>query len=72
MTLGYDITCRLRATFGYNFLYWSQVARPAGQLDLNVSQLPPEAPTGAQRPAFNNAASDYWAQGMNFGLDFRF
>jgi Putative beta barrel porin-7 (BBP7) len=72
VTLGYDLTCRLRATFGYTFLYWSQVARPADQLDTNLSQLPPETPTGTHQPAFSFAMSDYWAQGLNFGLEYRF
>ncbi len=72
VTLGYDLTCRLRATFGYTFLYWSQVARPANQLDTNASQLPPETPTGSHQPAFAFNMSDYWAQGMNFGLEYRF
>jgi len=72
VTLGYDLTCQLRATFGYTFLYWSQVARPASQLDTNASQLPPETPTGSHQPAFDFVMSDYWAQGMNFGLEYRF
>jgi len=72
VTLGYDLTCQLRATFGYTFLYWSQVARPANQLDTNASQLPPETPTGSREPAFTFNMSDYWAQGMNFGLEYRF
>ena len=72
VTLGYDLTCRLRATFGYTFLYWSQVARPANQLDTNASQLPPETPTSSHQPAFAFNMSDYWAQGMNFGLEYRF
>jgi hypothetical protein len=25
ITLGYQLTCRLRATFGYSFIYWSEV-----------------------------------------------
>ncbi len=72
VTLGYDLTCQLRATFGYTFLYWSQVARPANQLDTNASQLPPETPTGSRQPAFTFNMSDYWAQGLNFGLEYRF
>ena len=72
VTLGCDLTCQLRATFGYTFLYWSQVARPAGQLDTNASQLPPETPTGSLQPAFAFNMSDYWAQGLNFGLEYRF
>jgi len=72
VTLGYNVTYRLRLTFGYTFIYWNKVARPDGQIDRGVSQLPPEAPAGAQRPGFSLRTSDYWAQGMNFGLDYRF
>ncbi|MGA2617385.1 MAG: BBP7 family outer membrane beta-barrel protein [Thermoguttaceae bacterium] len=72
VTAGCDLTCRLRATFGYTFLYWSRVARSADQLDPNVSQLPPEAPTGAHRPAFAFVTNDFWGQGVNFGLEYRF
>lgn len=72
LTLGYDLTPRLRATMGYNFLYWSRVARPGDQIDRDASQLPPEAVTGAQRPAFQFSGSDFWAQGLRFGLDFHF
>ncbi len=72
VTLGYDLTGRLRATFGYNFLYWPQVARPGEQIDLGASQLPPEAIVGAGRPEFDFSRSSFWAQGMQFGLDYRF
>jgi hypothetical protein len=72
VTLGYDLTCRLRATFGYTFLYWSRVARSADQLDLNASQLPPDPPSGTRQPAFAFSMNDFWAQGMNFGLEYRF
>lgn len=72
VTLGYNVTCRLRLTFGYTFIYWHKVARPGDQIDRNVSQLPPEAPAGAQRPEFALRTSDYWAQGLNVGLEYRF
>jgi len=71
-TLGYNVTYRLRLTFGYTFIYWNKVARPGGQIDRGISQLPPEAPAAAQRPGFAVHTSDYWTQGMNFGLDYRF
>jgi hypothetical protein len=72
ITLGYDLTRRLRATFGYSFLYWNRVARPGSLLDTSVSQLPPEDPTGARRPAFAFSTREFWAQGMNAGLEYRF
>ena len=71
-TLGCALTPRLHATFGYTFLYWSQVARPANQIETNASQLPDEPLTGSRQPAFAFTMSDYWAQGMNFGLEYRF
>ncbi len=73
-SLGYDITSNLRATFGYTFIYWSKVARPGGQIDpnLNLSQLPPGPLVGAPRPQFTLVTTDFWAQGMNFGLEYRF
>ena len=72
ITLSYALTQRLKASFGYSFLYWSQVARTAEQIDTYASQLPPEAPTGSHQPAFDFTMTDYWAQGMNFGLEYQF
>jgi hypothetical protein len=72
VTLGCDVTPRLRATFGYTFIYWSGVMRAGAQIDRDLSQLPPEPPTGENRPAVLMRTSDFWAQGMNFGLDYRF
>ena len=74
ITLGYDLSSRLRATFGYTFLYWSQVARPGDQIDLDVNPLllPPAQAGGAQRPEFRWVTDDFWAQGMNFGLEYCF
>ncbi len=73
-TLGYDVTRRLRATVGYSFIYWSNVARPGDQIDteVNSTQLPPGTLTGPARPSFAFHTSDYWAQGLNAGLEFRF
>jgi len=74
VTLGYDVTRRLRATFGYTFLYWSNVARPGDQIDtdVNASQFPPGTLAGAARPKFTLHTSDFWAQGLNVGLEYRF
>jgi hypothetical protein len=72
-TLGYDLTPRLRATAGYTLLYWSNVARPGDQIDLNLdpAQFPPATATGT-KPAFELHTSDFWAQGVNLGLDYHF
>jgi hypothetical protein len=74
LNLGYQFTPHLRGYVGYNFLYWSDVLRPGNQIDrvVNVNQLPPAIPGGPARPAFTFNGSDFWAQGVNFGLEFRY
>jgi hypothetical protein len=78
LNVGYQLTSQLRASVGYTFLYWSNVARPGDQIDrpVNPTLLPtvgnPGPPVGPIRPAFTFKDTDFWAQGVNFGLEFRF
>jgi len=75
LNLGYQLTPRWRANAGYNFIYWSNVVRPGDQIDtdLNPNQIPPSTIplTGANRPRFTLQESDYWVQGLNLGLEYR-
>jgi hypothetical protein len=76
--LGYDITPHLRAYVGYDFLYWSNVVRPGDQIDLRVnpnfvpSAAGPGPGGGPRQPAVLFRTTDYWAQGVNFGLLYRY
>ena len=74
VTLGWQLTERLRTTFGYTFLYFSRVVRPGGQIDLDVNPdlLAPELVpfTGPLRLRFAFQETDYWAQGFSIGLDY--
>jgi hypothetical protein len=78
INVGYQITPHLRAYVGYTFLYWSDVVRPGDVIDLGVNptQLPTSAGPGRligpARPAFQFRDSDFWAQGINVGAEFRF
>ncbi|MCY2987959.1 MAG: BBP7 family outer membrane beta-barrel protein [Planctomycetota bacterium] len=72
LTVGYDITCNLKLFAGYTFLYWPKVARVSDQIDLSLSQLPPEAPTGVRRPQVPLETTGFWVQGINLGLQYRF
>jgi hypothetical protein len=72
VTLGCNVTQQLRATVGYTFVYWNNVLRPGDQIDRSLSQLPPEPPTGALRPAVPMKSTNFWAQGINLGLDYCF
>jgi hypothetical protein len=74
-TIGYDITTWCRATIGYNFLYWSNVIRPGGLIDpgVNPTFIPgaPGGPVGPARPAPMFTTTEFWAQGLTLGLQFR-
>jgi hypothetical protein len=73
INVGYQFTNHIRGFVGYNFLYWSSVVRPGNQIDpvVNPNLIPPSQPGGPQRPTFNFNGSDFWAQGITFGLDIR-
>jgi hypothetical protein len=74
--LGYQVTTCTRAYLGYNVLYWGNVMRAADQIDLNVdprnwAQAP--VTTGALPfPQYPNRNGNFWAQGINLGLEVRF
>jgi len=70
--LGYEITPQLRLTIGYGLFAWTRVMRPLDQVDLRMSQLPPEPSTGARQPQFPYATTSFWAQGLQFGLAYDF
>jgi hypothetical protein len=74
LNLGYQFTDHIRGFVGYNFLYWSNVVRAGNQVDrvVNPNVLPPAQPGGAARPLFSYNGSEFWAQGVNFGLEFRY
>jgi hypothetical protein len=78
VNLGYAVTRHLRLTVGYTFLYWSRVFRPGDQIDtvLNPTEFSAavgnRSLVGPARPTFTFKDSDFWAQGLNFGAEFRY
>jgi hypothetical protein len=79
LTAGYQLTRRLRVFGGYNFLYWSNVIRPGDQIDRvvdvtlvpNSSSTPAGVPfSGQLRPRVLFTQTDFWAQGLNLGLQY--
>jgi putative beta barrel porin BBP7 len=76
VTLAYRLTHNLSVSLGYSFIYWSQVMRAGDQIDtsINRQQVPTSLlagpVTGPARPAFPYSTTDYWAQGLNFGLEY--
>jgi hypothetical protein len=59
-TVSYQATDHIRVLAGYSFLYWDRVLRAPDQIDRSAN------------PAFPNARSEFWAQGFNVGLEFKY
>jgi hypothetical protein len=78
ITFGLHLTTCIDFVVGYNFLYWSDVIRPGDAVDrtINPTQLQTSIRgtglTGPARPAFTWHDSDFWAQGVNVGMQFHF
>jgi hypothetical protein len=75
--VGFQISRHLTARVGYTFLYWDHVARPGNEMNLvvNPALIPSSVVfgTGGQaQPARVLRDSDFWAQGLDFGLEFRY
>lgn len=72
---GAQVTSGLRVFVGYNFLYWSSVARAGDQIDLRVNpnHIPPAGPLGGPAlPAFVPVRTGFWMQGISVGAEWRF
>ncbi len=74
--IGYALTPRLRATIGYDFLYFSGVMRPGDQLSHYVPKGQTFQQGGktvsATSPARLSDSSDFFAHGLSLGLEYRF
>jgi hypothetical protein len=68
LTLRRRFTPRLEATFGYSFIYWSDVLRAGDQVDLDLNL----GTTGVARPIVPMNSTDFWAQGLHCGLEYTF
>jgi hypothetical protein len=67
-----------RLFLGYNLLYLSEVARPADQINRNVNPTQMPLSTrggpfiGPGQPAFAFQGTDFWAQGLVLGVEYRY
>jgi hypothetical protein len=80
VNIGYQLTSRMRVFVGYNFLYLGNALRPEGVIDTSVDaaripNFPVPAGTaplpGVPRPAPQFNLSDFFVQGISFGLQYR-
>ncbi len=72
--VGLQLTDSMKVSFGYNYIYISNVARLGGQIDsgVNVSQIDGGALVGQPRPAPRLNDTDFWLQGGTASLEMRF
>ena len=70
------ITQHMGAFVGYDYLYWARVVRPGNQVDSNInlsqSAILGGTPNGPASPTPLFSRSDFWAQGISLGLEFRY
>jgi hypothetical protein len=78
LNVGWQLTRHVNLYAGYSFLWVSTVARAGEQIDpvVNETQFPLRSGNGPlvgpARPAFHFAGTDFWAQGLNVGLELRY
>ena len=72
--LNFDVTDHLRIYAGYNAMFLSNVVRAGDQIDRNINglQLIGAPLTGAPAPSVLFKRSDFWAQGVNVGLEYHY
>lgn len=74
VSAGYQVTEHVAVSVGYTFVGVTRAVRPGQQIDLvtDPTQIPrpgqPIVPSRLGLPAVPFAASDYWAQGVTFGV----
>jgi hypothetical protein len=72
LNLIYNINPCWRVMGGYSFVYWSNVVLAGNQIDtaINPSQVPGPI-AGPLLPGVPFARTDYWAQGLSLGAEYR-
>jgi hypothetical protein len=76
--VGYQLKQTVSIFMGYTFLWWGEVARPGDQISntINPTLVPSSLafglPFGPAQPTAVHEGTDYWAQGLNFGIEFRY
>jgi hypothetical protein len=76
LNAGYWVLPNLKVHMGFNFIYWTNVIRPGGQIDnvVDLTYVPnaPHVPSSGQarpQPLFHQ--SDLWVTGLQFGAEWR-
>jgi hypothetical protein len=73
VNLRWDITCNIRASLGYTFLYINRVQRSGDAIDttVNPTQINGGTLDGPAQPAFSPDDTAFWAHGASGGIEYR-
>ncbi len=76
---GFQITPRIRMLAGYTFLYWNRIQRAGDQIDrqIDLASQVPTSPTftpgtSGPRPSYPSNRTEFWAQGINLGVELKY
>ena len=74
LNIAYQINNNWAVGAGYSFLYWNNVVTAGSTLDrnLNLTQIPGPLVGPAQPDFAFGQRRDFWAQGLNFTLQFAY
>jgi hypothetical protein len=78
LTVGYQLTPHLRVLLGYTAFDWNRIQRAGTQIDRRIDQTQsPTSPTFVPgtigtNPIFPGNRTDFWAQGVNVGMELKF
>lgn len=70
----YLLRPHMRIKAGYTFLYLTDVWRPGTVLDTSLDPrlIPPPTVATADRPQLIPSSDDFWVQGINLGVEWRY
>lgn len=74
LNMFYKLRPNTRLNFGYTMIYMDDVWRPGDTIDTSVNPnlIPPPTAANADRPRFAPQEDDFWAQGINAGIELRY
>ena len=76
--MGFAVSEHFRPYIGYSCLWLTNAIRPGNQIDRNVNPtqqpvlVPPGALVGDASPLPSFRPSDFWAHGVQVGMEFRY